>query len=161
MEAARLLRSPLRATTHETLVGLLAVTGMRVGEAIRLDRDDLDWKNGLRNATLANLEGFGATWSGQLVEADVADADGSPKWNFQLHADHLNAADLDRWMGPRARPGWLQRLLPSLLGVSEKAAASELLRRVNAEGELTVDEFTLERIKLGQVRASGGFCSGG
>jgi len=47
MEAARELRPPLRAATYETLVGLLAVTGMRVGEAIRLDRDDLDWTKGL------------------------------------------------------------------------------------------------------------------
>jgi integrase/recombinase XerD len=40
--AARELRSPLRAATIETLVGLLAVTGVRVGEAIHLDRDDVD-----------------------------------------------------------------------------------------------------------------------
>jgi integrase/recombinase XerD len=34
---------PMPAATHETLIGLLAVTGMRVGEAIRLDRADIDW----------------------------------------------------------------------------------------------------------------------
>ena len=42
MAAARQLRSPLRAATFETLVGLLAVTGLRIGEALRLDRDDVD-----------------------------------------------------------------------------------------------------------------------
>ena len=42
MAAARGLRSPLRAATFETLVGLLAVTGLRIGEALRLDRDDVD-----------------------------------------------------------------------------------------------------------------------
>jgi integrase/recombinase XerD len=47
MQGARALHPPLRAATYETLVGLLAVTGMRVGEAIRLDRDDLDWMSGL------------------------------------------------------------------------------------------------------------------
>lgn len=36
MEAAARLRYPLKAATYETLVGLLACTGMRVGEAIRL-----------------------------------------------------------------------------------------------------------------------------
>lgn len=41
MSAARELR-PMQAATYETLIGLLAVSGMRVGEAIRLDRDDLD-----------------------------------------------------------------------------------------------------------------------
>jgi hypothetical protein len=29
------------------LIGLLAVTGMRVGEVLRLNRDDIDWERGL------------------------------------------------------------------------------------------------------------------
>jgi integrase/recombinase XerD len=47
MAAARTLTPPLRAATFETLIGLLAVTGLRIGEAMRLDRDDVDWTNGL------------------------------------------------------------------------------------------------------------------
>lgn len=47
MAAARALRSPLRAATYETLVGLLAATGLRVGEAIGLDRADVDGAEGL------------------------------------------------------------------------------------------------------------------
>ena len=43
LRGARQLRSPLRAATYETLFGLLAATGMRVGEAIRLDQADLDY----------------------------------------------------------------------------------------------------------------------
>jgi AsmA family len=131
----------------------LQVVGLN--QPLKLNKARLDWKDGLRSASVTDVEGFGTTWSGQLAEAAVVDADGSAKWNFHLHADHLDAADLDRWMGPRARPGWLQRLLPSLLGSVANPAASELLRRVNAEGELSVDEFTLQEIKLGQVRASG------
>lgn len=46
MAAARRLRSPLQAATLETLIGLLAVTGLRVGEAIRLDRADVDLEHG-------------------------------------------------------------------------------------------------------------------
>lgn len=46
MAAARRLRSPLRAATIETLIGLLAVTGIRVGEIIRLDRADVDLEHG-------------------------------------------------------------------------------------------------------------------
>jgi integrase/recombinase XerD len=42
LEQARSLRPPLRAATHETLFGLLATTGMRIGEAIGLERGDLD-----------------------------------------------------------------------------------------------------------------------
>jgi len=36
------LRTPLRRATFATLIGLLAVTGMRVGEAIALDRGDVN-----------------------------------------------------------------------------------------------------------------------
>jgi integrase/recombinase XerD len=42
MDATSSLNSPLRAATYQTLIGLLAATGMRVGEAIRLDRPDFD-----------------------------------------------------------------------------------------------------------------------
>jgi integrase/recombinase XerD len=45
--AARSLRPPLRAATHEALFGLLAVTGMRVGEAIALDKADADLADGV------------------------------------------------------------------------------------------------------------------
>jgi integrase/recombinase XerD len=47
MAAADDLRSPLRAATYTTLVGLLAATGMRIGEAIALDRGDVDLPCGL------------------------------------------------------------------------------------------------------------------
>jgi integrase len=40
-------RWPLSAATYDTLIGLLSVTGMRIGEAIRLDRADLALDEGL------------------------------------------------------------------------------------------------------------------
>ena len=45
--AAETLRTPHRVATYQTLIGLLAVTGMRIGEAIGLDRADLDAAQGL------------------------------------------------------------------------------------------------------------------
>ena len=45
--ATRTLRPPLRAATHEALFGLLAVSGMRLGEAIGLARDDVDLAAGV------------------------------------------------------------------------------------------------------------------
>jgi integrase/recombinase XerD len=42
MAAAASLRPALHAATYQTLIGLLAVSGMRLGEVIRLDRSDLD-----------------------------------------------------------------------------------------------------------------------
>jgi integrase/recombinase XerD len=58
-EVARLLRAarqmpsritkglPFRRATYETLLGLVAATGMRIGEVIRLNDGDVDWTNQL------------------------------------------------------------------------------------------------------------------
>jgi integrase/recombinase XerD len=48
MEQARTgIRQALVAATYETLIGLLAATGMRTSEAIKLDRSDIDWVEGV------------------------------------------------------------------------------------------------------------------
>jgi len=45
--ATRRLNPPLRAVTYRTLLGLLAATGMRLGEAFALTRSDVDLVDGL------------------------------------------------------------------------------------------------------------------
>jgi integrase len=45
MAAAGRLTPPLRAVRHQTLIGLLAVTAMRPGEALALDREDVDLRH--------------------------------------------------------------------------------------------------------------------
>ncbi len=47
MQAARRLSYPLQAATFETVIGLLAVTGMRIGEVRALDDGDVDWARSL------------------------------------------------------------------------------------------------------------------
>ena len=42
LEGARALRPPLRAASHEAIFGLLASSGMRIGEAVGLQGDDVD-----------------------------------------------------------------------------------------------------------------------
>jgi len=42
MDATCVIPTPHRAATMRTLIGLLAVTGMRIGEAIRLNQGDID-----------------------------------------------------------------------------------------------------------------------
>jgi integrase len=74
LRATDLIQTPLKAATYRALVGLLAATGMRVGEAISADRDDLDLATAvllvrsgkfgkarelpLHPTTLAALEGY-------------------------------------------------------------------------------------------------------
>jgi site-specific recombinase XerD len=47
LSAAAQRPRPLTAATYHTLVGLMAVTGMRVGEAVGLDVDDVDLDSGV------------------------------------------------------------------------------------------------------------------
>lgn len=47
MSAADQLFTPLRAATMKTLVGLMAVTGMRIGEVLQLKIADLDLEHGV------------------------------------------------------------------------------------------------------------------
>jgi len=47
VQAARRLSYPLQAATYETVIGLLAVTGMRIGETGALDDRDVDWDRSL------------------------------------------------------------------------------------------------------------------
>jgi integrase/recombinase XerD len=58
MAMARRLPSPVRAATYECLIGLLAVSGLRVSEAIALDRDDVDLTSGILTIRAAK---FGKT----------------------------------------------------------------------------------------------------
>jgi hypothetical protein len=142
-----------RSGSVELVKSQLEIAGLN--QPLKIDESRLDWKDGRRSATIGKAEAFGASWSGTISEVGEVAAGAENNWRFQLHADRLDAADLDRWFGPRARPNWLQRLMPSLLGgESDKSVkASELLRRVSAEGELTVDELHIERIKLANAQA--------
>lgn len=146
------LQEPRRAGLIELSKAQLQVAGLN--EPLKIEQTRVEWKDAQRSASIGKIEAFGANWSGSISEGVASE---EHKWLFQLHGDHLDATQLDRWVGPRARPNWLQRLLPSLLGGSDNnsaAHASDLLRRVSAEGELSVDTLSIEKLKLTQARAT-------
>jgi uncharacterized protein involved in outer membrane biogenesis len=95
-----------------------------------------EWKPGSRHVALASAEGFGAHWSGTFDRVDSS----ASGWQFSLAADHLAAADLDRWINPAWREGFLGRMLPFLNSRAIAVVAPENLR---AAGRLTLDQFTL------------------
>jgi hypothetical protein len=132
----------------------LTVAGLN--QPLRVTESALDFSDGRHVARITRVEGFGGTWSGNIEELPGTEADTGPRWKFDLNVDQLNAADLDRWVGPRARPSWVQRLLRSVLGeVTQATPASELVRRVNAEGQLGITHLTIEKLKLENVLARG------
>jgi len=56
LSATETLCSPLRVATYRTLLGLLAVTGMRVGEAIALDDRDFDRRRAVLSIAICGTE---------------------------------------------------------------------------------------------------------
>ena len=70
-------------------------------------------KPGSRHVALSSASAFGARWNGTL---DHHDSGGG--WQFALSADHLDAADLDRWLNPRWRESLIDRMLPFLNSAS-------------------------------------------
>jgi hypothetical protein len=144
-------------TGHADLTrGSLRVAGLN--QPLQIETLRAEWRDKRRKLTIGNLGAFGATWSGTVEQAEPpspeADDTPAPPWIFQLQADQLDAAELDRWMGPRARPSWIQRLLPSALGGSSQASpSSAVLRGIRAEGDLKVDQIEIEKISLKGFRA--------
>ena len=68
MAAARTLQPAFRAVTWRTLIGLLAVTGMRQGEACRLGRGDVDLN--AETVTIADSK-FGNYAEGAVMPSPV------------------------------------------------------------------------------------------
>lgn len=134
--------------------GALTVAGLN--QPLNLAEARLGWNDGQHAARLLRVEGFGGNWQGTIEENRKTGDDTVPNWKFDLTVDHMNAAELDRWVGPRARPGWLQRLLQSFSGdAAPVTPASELVRRVDAEGHLRISRLTIEKLKLDNVVAQG------
>ncbi|MGB2590363.1 MAG: AsmA family protein [Candidatus Acidiferrum sp.] len=132
----------------------LAVAGLN--QPLAVQESTINWKDGQRSVDVTKVSGFGGSWSGSITENRIADGVEGPRWNFNLTTDRMSAADLDRWVGPRARPSWLRRLLASFLGGSSPSpAASDLVRLMNADGELTIGELTIEKLKFSNVHAEG------
>ncbi|MGB7284306.1 MAG: AsmA family protein [Candidatus Acidiferrum sp.] len=132
----------------------LAVAGLN--QPLAIQGSTLNWKDGQRSVDVTKVNGLGGAWTGSITETKLADGEDVPRWNFSLATDRMSAAELDRWVGPRARPNWLQRLLSSLLGGSSPSpAASDLVRQMNADGDLNIGELTIENLKLANVHAEG------
>jgi AsmA-like C-terminal region/AsmA family len=131
--------------------GDLEIAGLN--RPVKVKNASVRWVRGQKSVAIGQVEAIGGSWSGDLTENSAA-SENAPRWFFHLYADSLSAADLDLWAGPRARPNWLQRLLPAMLGGNsgQGSDVSDLLRRVNVAGELAVDEFSLDKLKLKQLR---------
>jgi AsmA-like protein len=89
--------------------------------------------------TVNSAEAFGGQWSGTLTLSPLA---GDTR--FSLRADRLNAEDLDRWLNPRWRQGFLGSVLPFLSSNGPEKIPSTL----RASGRLSVNDFAFSRFVM-------------
>jgi AsmA-like C-terminal region len=107
-------------------------------------------KPGLRHIALSGADAFGARWAGTFDRYDDrrddrhADAQ-TAEWQFALSTDALSLADLDRWLNPRWRQSFLNRMLPFLNSSSPANAVPENLR---AAGRINVEDLALAPLAL-------------
>jgi uncharacterized protein involved in outer membrane biogenesis len=103
-----------------------------------------EWKPGSRHIVLASAQAFGTRWSGTFDSRDPA-----RDWQFTLAADHLAAADLDRWLNPAWRESFLGRMLPFL---NARPLANAAPANLRAAGRLTVDQFSFAPLVLHRLQ---------
>jgi uncharacterized protein involved in outer membrane biogenesis len=104
----------------------------------------VDLKPGVRQASLISAQAFGARWRGTLQHLNP-----SAWWQFDLAADRFSAADLDRWLNPRWRGSFLDRMLPFLSPRSEGGVAPGNLQ---ATGHLSVGRFSLASLEVSDLQ---------
>lgn len=142
--------------------GTMELRGVRlrpnyINQSITQVQAHLEIEAASRRVTLAGAQAFGGRWKGTLRRTEVPAAAGlvSPAtWEFDLAADRLDANELDRWLGPRARAGLFARLMPFAVAPPDTTNRDAALARLRARGRLSVDDVTLGRLELKRLRAN-------
>jgi AsmA-like C-terminal region len=116
-----------------------------LNQPVKQIRARAELKPGLRHIALTSADAFGARWTGTFDRHDLAAG-----WQFALSTDALSAADLDRWLNPRWRQSFLDRMLPFLNSSSLANAVPENLR---AEGRIDIEEFALAPVALHHLQS--------
>ncbi len=127
--------------------GTLELRGMQISSSVLnqplVVTAQVDVRPGERRVTIASAGALGAHWRGSLHRR--ANDEG---WTFDLSADHLDAEELDRWMGPRARPSLLARLLPFAARSADAPQSEVTVERLNARGRLRVEEISVSPFRI-------------
>lgn len=123
----------------------LALGPAYINQPVRLPKAHVEFSPAQRTITVSSAEAFGATWHGS-VSRKYSDK----QWVFDLTADRLAAADLDRWLGPRARPGFLARLTGSARTVAAAPLADGPVTRLAARGRLRAGTIVIPPMQIEQ-----------
>jgi uncharacterized protein involved in outer membrane biogenesis len=116
-----------------------------LNEPLGILRARIEFAQAQRTILLSAAEAFGATWRGSIARKNT---DG--KWTFDISAEHLDAADLDRWLGPRARPGPLTRFAGFGKSPAANSQRDAAVAGIAARGRLRISEIVLSPLHFEQ-----------
>ncbi len=141
-----------------TAVGMLDLQGLQLragylNQPVSIAGARIELRPDERRVTLTAAQAFGARWTGSLWRRAAGSNDATPTWQFDLSADQLRAVDLDRWLGPRARPGLLQRVLPFAAASRENPKFEAAVSRLRGRGRLSAGEVLIPPFSVRRVRA--------
>ncbi len=130
-----------------------------LNQPVKQIRARAELKPGVRHIALSTADAFGARWTGTFDRyedrRENRHADGhadepAAEWQFALSTDALSVADLDRWLNPRWRQSFLDRMLPFLNSSSPANAVPENLR---AEGRINIEDLALAPLALRHLQS--------
>jgi hypothetical protein len=137
-----------------------------LNQSVEIENAKIELKPNEPRVTILKASALGAHWQGTIwrvdfpsspnknfAAAEIAPANNIPEWQFDLDADHLDAAELDRWIGPRARPSWLARIFTSDGAANSPIPGPGPLSQLRARGKLRADGFTLAPLEVHSLRA--------
>jgi integrase len=115
MDAAADLEPPLLAANYQTLIGLLSVTGLRIGEAVRLDRVDVDDRHQLLRILDSK---FGKSREVVLHDTTMRALTDYARLRDRLYPDPKCGAFLVSTRGTRLRKTCIHHMFARLLGIA-------------------------------------------
>ncbi|HEY4838787.1 MAG TPA: AsmA family protein, partial [Candidatus Acidoferrales bacterium] len=137
-----------------------------INQSLEIENAKIELKPGEPHITIVKASALGAHWQGTIWRSDVptvqnknasttelAQPSAAPEWEFDLATDHLDAAELDRWIGPRARPNWLARIFTPEASGNSTVPGPGPLSQLRAHGTLRAETFTLAPLEVQSLRA--------
>ena len=132
----------------------LTLSPAYVNQPVRVPKAHLEFAPLQRTITLSTAEAFGAVWHGSIARKYP-----DQQWTFDLSAGHLDTTELDRWLGPRARPGFLARFAGLASTSVQSPAVNAVATRLAALGRLRVGSIDIPPMRIedfdGEAELSG------
>ena len=138
-----------------------------LNQSVEIENAKIELKPGEPRVTILKAAALGAHWQGTIWRNDspspqnkistgaegIISTSTAPEWEFDLAVDHLDAAELDRWIGPRARPNWLARIFSSESSANSPIPGPGPLSQLRAHGTLRAETFALAPLEVRSLRA--------